>query len=512
MNITEVNEFNEFTKTIAADIDKMIKNKFGESGTGAWYEMAKQVAHQLKGDPDDTVEILSKILSDQNLKTPNESHYFASVSNPSQLFEDFMTYLWYSKMPCFDVEGITSEENGEKGILKSCQWKGKNLPCSALFDKVATDSGICCAFNMIEADELFVKSEYTRIVKHLQTEEKAFAFKSVFETKWYVDGHEPQSIQGVHMGLSVVLDAHTDIVNDYTYDSDYLGFKAMVLPPGNFPLGHLNEFEVRPGQRNMVALTAVKVNADPGILDSSPNKRNCFFQNETAHVRIHRNYSQANCLFECFLRNAQDLVMKAQNGTSKCTPWSFPFLDKGHEMCNQKSYADTLEAMQSEVPEDGCRHCLPDCERVIYQPMMTTQKFKVCDKKNFGMSPICNFKSINIKPQIWGKQALNILNVSGSNMTNYQHVLMSSQRIIKSSLFDSNETQIYDAFERDIAILNVFFSSPTAVGFVTKPSKTYFDVISAIGGNAGLFIGFSLVTILELGWLLLRIVYLYLKS
>jgi hypothetical protein len=411
------------------------------------------------------------------------------------------------------VEGITSEENGEKGILKSCQWKGKFLPCSAIFKKVATDNGICCAFNMKKADELFVKSEYTRIVDHLQAEERKFAFSSSLEPKWYKDRNEPQSQQGANMGLSVVLDAHSNIVDDYSHITDFQGFTVMVLPPGDFPLTRLNEFEIKPGHKNGVAITAVKVKADPGIKDISPKKRKCYFPNELSELRMHKSYSQANCLFECSLRNAQKIVQKSQNSTLKCTPWPLPFVDEGHEMCNLNSYLATLDALDNEVSPDGCRCCLPDCERVIYSPMITTQKFKVCDKKNFGMSLLCNYKSVNFKPQIWAKQALDLLNVSRSTnvINNNLNALMSSRREIKSSLFQNTETQYYDAFERDIAILSVYFSSPTAVAFITKPSKTWFDVISAIGGNAGLFVGFSIVTILELGWLILRLGKLYLQ-
>jgi hypothetical protein len=69
----------------------------------------------------------------------------------------------------------------------------------------------------------------------------------------------------------------------------------------------------------------------------------------------------------------------------------------------------------------------------------------------------------------------------------------------------------YNAFERDIAVLNIFFSSPIVMQYMTKESKTWFDFISTVGGNGGLFIGFSIVTILELAYAVLRITNLYLR-
>ncbi len=97
-------------------------------------------------------EFVDENLRNQIVKNNSKSRqYFQAILkslNQSIAFGTFMTLLWYSKLPCFDVEGITSEENGEKGILKACYWKGKRIPCSAIFKKVATDNGICCAFNM----------------------------------------------------------------------------------------------------------------------------------------------------------------------------------------------------------------------------------------------------------------------------------------------------------------------------------------------------------------------------
>ncbi len=48
-------------------------------------------------------------------------------------------------------------------------------------------------------------------------------------------------------------------------------------------------------------------------------------------MKLHKNYSQTNCLLECSLKYAQEL-----NGTNTqaCSPWYFPFKDKGHKICD----------------------------------------------------------------------------------------------------------------------------------------------------------------------------------
>ncbi len=117
-------------------------------------------------------------------------------------------------------------------------------------------------------------------------------------------------------------------------------------------------------------------------------------------------------------------------------------------------------------------------------------------------------------PQLWGKLALERMkNLSeGENFEKIKKRIVSSQRFIKQGLRNNliaNSVTEYDAYDRDIAILNVFFETPTVLEYTTQHSKTWFDFISAVGGNGGLFIGFSIVTILELLWLIYQAICLY---
>ena len=60
-------------------------------------------------------------------------------SEVTKYFDNHFGLLWYASLPCFDVENITSGWNGEKSILKTCFWKGKQISCAAIFKKVPTD-------------------------------------------------------------------------------------------------------------------------------------------------------------------------------------------------------------------------------------------------------------------------------------------------------------------------------------------------------------------------------------
>ena len=103
-------------------------------------------------------------------------HHTEALCNLTVTIEPIFSTMWYSKLPCYDLRDITSDEDGEKSILKSCSWKGEDVPCSSIFKKVATDKGICCAFNNKAADEILLPSKYSSLLKKFENEDTLAAF------------------------------------------------------------------------------------------------------------------------------------------------------------------------------------------------------------------------------------------------------------------------------------------------------------------------------------------------
>ena len=52
--------------------------------------------------------------------------------------------LWYSQLPCFDVNGTTSSIKNEKAMIKQCFWKAKELDCSAIFRDQNHKTSLAC--------------------------------------------------------------------------------------------------------------------------------------------------------------------------------------------------------------------------------------------------------------------------------------------------------------------------------------------------------------------------------
>ena len=519
----EKSRLKDFNDTVSNVIDELSKKKFGsELRPAVNWMLLQSLPHPGKAlemfFADDNFENLLRMINDNSLKheVQNRIEKFTATFLNRTLYKinsigDIMSVLWYSKLPCFDIDGITSEVDGEASLLKLCKWKGKKIPCHKIFMKVTTDQGICCAFNMEEADKIFVESTYTTIIKNFQREEDKFAFKSTKFSgwEWYLQNKEPKSQSGNKMGLTVILDAHTDLISEYTISTDYKEITAAIIPPGDFPLTSQNPIKIKPGHSNMIALVATHKLSDPAIKTIDPVKRKCYFRDETNFIKFHKNYSQMNCLFECALFQARKV------SKINCTPWFFPQQSTTERVCDPWEKSGFIDSMQNDVASEDCEHCLPDCDQTMYQPMVTTQQFRVCNEKNFGMSELCSLDSIDIWPQIWANQVLHQINRTAANLNLIDVInkIKSSNRtdtlfIPKSKTFTTLEN-IYDAYKDDIAEVSVYFPTPTVMKFSTRINKTWIDFISGIGGNVGLFIGFSFVTIFELLWLLIRVLWLF---
>ena len=77
---------------------------------------------------------------------------------------------------------------------------------------------------------------------------------------------------------------------------------------------------------------------------------------------------------------------------------------------------------------------------------------------------------------------------------------VAGQQSPSSSMFPSQmkENPFYDAFEKDIGILRIFFSEKKILKYVTKNRMSNFDFLSQIGGSLGLAMGISIISVIEI--------------
>ena len=251
--------------------------------------------------------------------------------------------------------------------------------------------------------------------------------------------------------------------------------------------------------------TAVKISADENIRYIEPIKRNCYFSDETEIISLHKNYSNFNCIFECLLSSAQEELMRRNGSKTTCTPWNFPFLDDNHRKCNPWEAVDIKRYMGNLTIETHCSSlCLPDCNKIFYKSKVTTEPIRNCDEKNFGVSSLCFTGRKSVQPTLWSKAFVNKepFVIDGWWRTD---------QIQNVRMFPTLDRS-YGAFEEDIAVLNVFFESSTAIEFQNQAAMNWYTYLANVGGVLGLCVGVSIMSIFELVWLALRLSQLLLPN
>ena len=151
---------------------------------------------------------------------------------------------------------------------------------------------------------------------------------------------------------------------------------------------------------------------------------------------------------------------------------------------------------------------------------MTSAELQTCDGTTTGSTGLlCNVMNNAINPAPWISLAQNEYRRSNETIPWYLATIspnkranstrFSDERIRKQE--DGNElfswdTEKYDAYKKDIGIVNVFFAQKQISKFVTKNKMTNFDFVYQIGGSLGFVMGISMVSLTEIAyWILFPI-------
>ena len=228
--------------------------------------------------------------------------------NMEESFPSLFEILWYTQLPCFDVENVTSDYKDQYGMLKGCFWKGLEVPCSKVFDTFLTDQGMCCTFNINKANKMFKKGKYTDMIDFMQKRDQNMSYDRSLKMP---NSWKPISEGGRSKGLQVILDAHSNFLAAGTVPEDFDGFFAIIDSKDQYPMTSRKSVLIRPGHNNFVSMSATKITSND-IKDIKPLKRNCLFPGDRM-MNVHNNYSQSNCILECQFTYAFSQVQYEQD-------------------------------------------------------------------------------------------------------------------------------------------------------------------------------------------------------
>ena len=460
-----------------------------------------------------------------------------------KIYHAMFELLWYSQLPCNDVKGLTSDYDDELSFVKQCYWKELPISCGAIFQARPTDKGMCCGFNMEKAESILKNSNYTEAITTRQAYDSKNGFDTDRKPDWFLGENEPKPKAGIKNGLTFVFDIHSNKLSKSSVNDNFRGVPILVDDRDKFPIMETSGILARPGFDNRITVNTFDVSVKDEIKRYSAKNRKCYFPDESK-LHIHQKYSQSSCIFECEIEFAAKCLSTCRGlnetcdcsdkdfineidltSRSFCVPWYYPLKDGlANEFCDPWAAKKFTNILKQKIPSSQCDHCLEDCITTVYDTSVAYSELQKCDSTNLG-SFICDLINGQINPAPWMNDVINEFVNSNETIPWYLQA-NSTQDLnnrlgfsnIRSRLQEKNAEKLeifaaklrsnpnYDAFEQDIGIVSVFFPKNHITRYVRANRMSDFDFASQIGGSLGLFMGISLISIVEIFyWLVFRL-------
>lgn len=242
------------------------------------------------------------------------------------------------------------------------------------------------------------------------------------------------------MGLTLIMNA--DFGNYYCSSTSSSGFKILLHSPIETPRIASFGFSVTTGFETNVVITPKISEASEMIRNVPIGKRQCMFANE-ANLSFYNIYSKKNCEMECSSKITEE--------TCNCTLYYMPRkFNNESTICNRKKapcYEKVLyNIAYSRNEKYSCSYCLPACFEVNYDRELS-----------------------------WSK--------------------LGNGDFIMSETIPNGDV---DYIRNNIAILHIYFLDNSYVGYTKSELIGFTEFLSNTGGLLGLFMGFSVISLIEL--------------
>ncbi|XP_037915033.1 pickpocket protein 28-like [Hermetia illucens] len=274
-------------------------------------------------------------------------------------------------------------------MLVSCRYGSDEMNCSHLFRTVVTDEGLCCAFNLIDTKFMYKNAN---MIDHFA----AFNPPNITAVDWSPEeGYEPnlppnfypRSAAGVgkSMGLSLVLDAQVD--EYYCSSTNGVGFKALLHNPAEIPDIANYGISLQVGHEVGVTITPDIADASYLLRNMERKYRQCMFSNE-AQLNYYATYTRRNCEMEC--------EAKLHRERCDCVQYYMPHIEPNANVCglSDMKCSDSVRYKTHKTSEElyQCsEECIPACFELgfstnIYSSRLSHKQFLISDKPIQSMS------------------------------------------------------------------------------------------------------------------------------
>lgn len=326
-------------------------------------------------------------------------------------------------------------------VFLRCNWHGKDVNCSSIFNEILTDEGLCYTFNYLNASEIYIENRLDRnfhMTRHNKTSKywNATNVEPVSEDDVY-----PYRVLSGSEGLKVDLRLiETDI--DYVCSGPVQSFKILLHSASEVPQMKKYYYRIPLDHDIVMAVRPNIMNTTESLISNyEKEQRKCVDENERG-LLFFAKYTQRNCQLENLaLRTSKDC---------NCTLFSMPRLPDVN-ICR------TISDIE----------CTRKVEQSHHQQVLSKKAI------SYDCLPAC--RSISYDAE---------LSIAALDHTNYRRAYYTPE---PNTELKHKYTRIFISFKDE-----QFFASRRAEMY----GKT--DFIANCGGILGLFMGVSILSIVEI--------------
>ncbi|XP_063706706.1 pickpocket protein 28-like [Culicoides brevitarsis] len=299
-----------------------------------------------------------------------------------------------------------------------------------------TVDGVCYSMNLISPEEMFIEKDHVQYnAKGVQMK----GWKNGFES--YVDKETYPARELSNEGMKIRLRMNLkDLPNSKENFLNLIyglhGFYIIVGNPQDYPRSKENRVFIPTNSRYTLKVTPEMISADETLKKYPLKKRGCLIQDsELNRLKIFKRYSLSNCFLEC----------SAKFSIKRCNCYQFFMPGYTNETCGSDPYHNSF-----------CYESAANAE--IERSMIEVQNQNFSNYCN--CTPACSSLAYTVFPTFLG--TFNI----------------------------SDETFQFS----DVTIR---FASSEFIPKIRRESSSDLDMLAAIGGALGFFIGASVISIIE---------------
>ncbi|XP_026322231.1 pickpocket protein 28 [Hyposmocoma kahamanoa] len=355
-------------------------------------------------------------------------------------------------------------------VFAYCMWRGQYVDCRNIFKVAVTLEGVCYNFNALAASEMFTdryqsteflsysyKYQINEINSRMQKDYPILNTTEISRNWTVTEGYtntdeHPYPRRGRENGPSP--DLVVGLKEDKRFSGSACnsmrnGFKIFVQTPEDLPQSSHYYYAALQKQVSSVAVKFNMLNTSETLRGYDPEVRQCYFP-EDYKLDYFKVYTPSNCRLEC-----QSKYTFKKCG---CVWFNMPHR-KGTPICTGRLGSCVSEAQDElamgaleadlGLPDNGkaCR-CLPSCYSIQYDAEILKTSF---DVQNY-------FKHLEV-----------IMNDSFPWINDYEH-----------------------------SRIEMYFKEPRFVSMRRSELFGLTDFLANVGGLLGLFLGFSLLSLVEI--------------